>query len=85
MGFVEGVSDLAADFQDLVEREVAFLQAIVEGLAFEEFHDQVVGAVLRADVVEGADIGVVEGGDGLASRSKRASGLASEEDGREAL
>ena len=38
--------------------------AFAEGFAFEEFGDDVVGAVGLADVVDGDDVGMIEGGDG---------------------
>ena len=42
----------------------ALLQPVGERLAFEVLHHQVVDPVLLADVVERADVGMVEGGDG---------------------
>src|SRR3979490_1420666 len=60
--FVEGVGDLAAKFYDLIERKRAFLQPLRQRLAFHAFHDQIVDAVLMADVVEYADVWMIQAG-----------------------
>ena len=54
------VGDLDAVPQRLLERERPLHEAVRERLAFEEFHDEVLDAVLIADVVERADVGVGE-------------------------
>ncbi len=64
VGLVERVRDLDADPERLLLRQGALLQPVGERLAFEVLHHQVVDAVLLADVVEGADVGMVEGGGG---------------------
>jgi hypothetical protein len=64
MGAMQGFGDGGADFEDFSEGQGAFADAVGEGFAFEVLHDQVVGAVLRADVVELADIGMIQGGEG---------------------
>ena len=43
----------------------AFLQPLRQRLAFDVLHDEVVQTVLLADVVEGADVRMVELGDGF--------------------
>src|SRR5271169_4586614 len=45
-------------------RQRAFSQPFGQGFAFEVFHHQVIGAVLGADVVEMADVGMVQRGNG---------------------
>ena len=52
----ERVGDLDGQANGFIERERAF-----ELRAFDELHDEVVGS----DVEQGADVGVVERGDGL--------------------
>jgi hypothetical protein len=51
------------DSQALVQRQRASLQPFRESLAFQEFHDQEVGTVLRSNVVELADVRMVQCGD----------------------
>jgi len=43
-----------------IERERALLQAIQECLALDELHHEVVGAIAMSDVVERADVGMVQ-------------------------
>ncbi len=64
MGFIERAGDLHADLEDLIEGQAPALQPVGERFAFEVFHHQVMGAVLMADVVQGADIRIVQTGDG---------------------
>ena len=65
MGGGQRGGDLAADLQNLFhgDRSIA-AQTLGQGLTCDEFHDQKVGPVLLADIEEGADVGVVERGDG---------------------
>ena len=58
------VGDLDSEAQDLVDGQRPLGEAIGQRLAFEVLQDEVVDAVLLADVVERADVGMVEGGDG---------------------
>ena len=64
MGFGESIGDLNAGAQDFIERHGGTLEAGGESLAFDEFHDQVVVAILLADIMQGADVGMVEAGNG---------------------
>lgn len=52
----EGVGNLTSDAQRFIEGQRAFRR-----FAFDVLHDEVV----RADVMEGADVGMIERGDGL--------------------
>ena len=63
VGFLQAVANFAADFQDLLGRERTFENARGERFAFEKFHDEKVGAVLVADVVEVANVRMREGRD----------------------
>ena len=61
---VERVGDLDRDLQRLVERQRPFLEARGQRLALEMRHDEVVRAIDAADVVDAADVGMVQGRDG---------------------
>ena len=56
----ERIGDLARDGERLLERNRALLDPLGERLALDQLHDQVV----RADVEQRADIGMVQRGDG---------------------
>ncbi len=64
MGFVESVGDFDPALQSLVERQCTLLQSVGEGVPFDVLHDHEVDAVLAADVVKSADVGVIQAGDG---------------------
>jgi len=64
MGAVEGGGDLDAVARDVGEWQWSFLEAGGEGFALEVLHHQVVEVVLAANIVERADMGVGELGDG---------------------
>ena len=61
---VERVSDGRADTNQVVEGDGASRNAIAKGLAFEKFHGDEVLTVGFIDLVDGADVGVIEGGRG---------------------
>jgi hypothetical protein len=56
----QGVANLDRDGQRLVEPQRPALEAIVQRFAVEQFHDQVVDGLVAADVMDGADMRVVE-------------------------
>ena len=60
----ECIGDGDPDLENLAERHGTFTNTLGQGLAFEKLHDEVVGAGVRADVVEMADVGMIERGDG---------------------
>ena len=64
MRLVERVGDLDRNLQRLVERQRPLLQARGQRLAVQMRHDQVVRAIDAADVVDAADVGMVQGRDG---------------------
>ena len=64
MRLVEGVGDLGRDLQRLVERERPLLEAGGERLPVEMRHDEEVRAVGVADVVDAADMRMIERRDG---------------------
>ena len=59
----ERAGHLDAVAERLVERQPAAREPACERLAFEELHDQEVGAILLADVEERADVRVAEARD----------------------
>jgi hypothetical protein len=61
---VERIRDFGRDLHGLIERKWALFKAHGERLAVEMGHDQVVSAVDRADIVDAADVGMVECGNG---------------------
>ena len=61
---VESVGNLDCVFESLVERQSAFVEALRKGFTVDQFHDQIVDAVLPADVVECADVRVIQTADG---------------------
>ena len=77
---VERVGDLGRDLQRLVERQRPLLEARGQRLAVEMRHDEVVRAVDVADVVDAADVRMVERGDGarLALEAGARIGIASD-------
>ena len=64
MRLLQAVADVGRVAQDLLDRQRTFGQAVSQSLAVQELHDQVIGAVLMPDVVQGADVGVIQRGDG---------------------
>ena len=58
--FLEALADVDSVLQHLLRRQRSFHQAIAQGLAVEEFHDQEIRPILVADVMQGTDIGVVQ-------------------------
>jgi len=61
----QGVGQLDGDLQCLVQWHRALLQSFGQRHALEVLRDQVIDALVLADVVQGADVRVVQTGDGL--------------------
>ena len=61
---VQRVGDLSAEREHLGHRQRPLLQPVREGLPLEQLHHQIVHAILVADVVQRADVRVVQLGDG---------------------
>jgi hypothetical protein len=79
MRYVKRLGNLNRILKGLVERERTFLQAIGRRLPFQTLHHQEVGAVLVPDVVECADVRMVErcDGSGFTLEPLTASGIGS--------
>ena len=64
MGFIQRVGDLRSVAQHLIHRQRSARQPVSQALALQILHHQIVGALLRADVIKVADVGVGELRDG---------------------
>ena len=64
VGRVQGVGDLDADVHQLMDLERTGQQPIAQGLPLHQLHDDEGVALVIADVVDGADVRVVQGGGG---------------------
>lgn len=62
VGRIERARDFNRDLQRLLQRQRAFLQFLRERLAFQKLHHQEVGSVLLTDVVENANVGMLQAG-----------------------
>jgi hypothetical protein len=63
--FIERIGNLRTELQDLLKRQRTLLKALEESLAFDTLHDEKVHTVLLANVVERANVRMVETGDGF--------------------
>jgi hypothetical protein len=60
VGFVERVGDLNRVPKSMISRQGALRETIGKRVAFDEFHHQVVDPILLADVIERADVRVIQ-------------------------
>src|ERR1700686_3983522 len=58
------LGDSDANLENFVQRHRTLTKARGESFAFEELHDQVIGAILRADVIEMTNVRMVQRGNG---------------------
>ena len=58
---VEAVGDLDRQIEDLVRGERLPLNPVLEGLALKILHRDEVTALVLVDVVDGADVGMIQG------------------------
>jgi hypothetical protein len=61
MSFFQPMADFSCIFQYLLDRERSLIQTVGEGFAFQVFHNQKIDAVLMTDIVERADVRMVQG------------------------
>ncbi len=80
MRLTQCVGDLDSVAQELVERQRSALEALRQGLAFHALHHQEVHAVLMPDVVQRADVRMIQTRDclGLALEALAPFGIAGE-------
>ena len=62
---VQRIRDLDGDLERLIQRQRALLQPLGQRVALQILHDQEVDPVLLADVMQSANVRVVQAGDGL--------------------
>ena len=60
VGRLKGVGDFDPEAEDLRERQRPTFDTCRQRLALEQFEDEVLGVVLSADVVQAADVRVIE-------------------------
>src|SRR5208283_5029202 len=65
VGSVKCVGNLNAELQQLVDLERTVLDLVLQGLTIEKLHRDKCLRILLTDVVDGADVGMIEGGGGL--------------------
>jgi hypothetical protein len=65
VGRIEGIGDFGGEFQALLQRHRFSVNAMLERPAFEKLHRDKSTAILLADVVDGADVRMIQGGCGL--------------------
>ena len=57
---LKGVGDIAADGDQLFQRQRSAFEPLFERLPLQKLHHQVVGALLVPDVIQGANIGMIQ-------------------------
>ena len=75
VGGVECIGNLDAEVEDGIGFEGAPFDAMFERVAFEKLHGDEVAAVVIPDVVDGADVGMVQGRSGTGLAAKALDGL----------
>ena len=85
MGGVEGVGDLRGERNELVELNGAAVDAMLEGLALEQLHGDEGATVVLVNIVNGADVRVIQsrGGAGFALKTLERLSVGSESVGEE--
>src|SRR6516164_1396660 len=72
---IESVSDFDANVEQHFHIERTSQDEVLKSLAVKEFHGNEGTAIFLADVVNGANVGVVEGGGGFGFAAKTLEGL----------
>ena len=75
VGGIEGVGDFDGEVEEAIEFHGTASDEVLEGLPFETFHGDEGPSVFFADVVDGADVGMVESGGGFGFAAKAAERL----------
>ena len=76
MGGVERIGNFDAQREDGLEFHGAPGDQVLERGAVEEFHDEEGASGVLADVVDGADVGMIQGGSGFGFAAETFEGLA---------
>ena len=75
MGGIEGVGNFDGEIEEAVQLHGAAGDEMLESLALETFHGDEGLAIFLADIMDGADVGMVESGGGFGFAAKAAEGL----------
>ncbi len=75
VGGIEGVGDFGGEGDELVEFDGTSGDGVLEGGAFEIFHGDESAAIFFADVINGADIRMIQGGSGFGFALETREGL----------
>ncbi len=62
---IQRTRNLCPDLHNVLEWQRPFLEAFLQRLAFHALHDQIIDAVLVPDIVEDANVRMIQTGDGL--------------------
>ena len=73
---IEAVGDLDCQIEDFIRAERLSLNPVLERVAFEELHRNEVPAFMLVDVVDGADVGVIQCGGCLGFALESLKGMA---------
>ena len=65
LGFRQCIGDLDGVLQDIIQLQPAAWNQLAERLALDIFHDNEVGAIVTGDVMDGDDVGMIEGRGGF--------------------
>ncbi len=65
MRFVQRIGNLHAVLEHLLQRQRAFLQPLRQRLPFDALHHQVTDAVLATNIVQHADVRMIQARDGF--------------------
>ncbi len=72
---MQGVGDLNAQFQDAVDRQRSARDQVLQGVSFHQFHDDERLPVELRDLVDGANIRMVQRGGGASFAEETLEGL----------
>src|SRR6202035_5239561 len=75
VGGIECVRNFDGEVEQAIEFHGTASDEVLQSLAFETFHGDEGPSVFFADVVDGADVGMVESGSGFGFAAKAAEGL----------
>ena len=70
VGYIESVRNLNAEIEDALERQRLAMDVVAQRFAVDELHGDERLVILFADVVNGADAGVIESGTGVRFAAK---------------
>jgi len=72
---IQGIGEFDGDIENSIEFQGLASDQVLQGYAVEKLHDDEGFSVLLADVVDGADVGMIESGGGLRFALEASKGL----------